>query len=166
MKVTSLFKVRWALKEAESLFNNKIHSVLSQMNYKGLSDWGRCCLHTGMPWKSFLWGFFLLGGNSVLFLNCLLSFFKSGRMGLHLVLAVILFSKGQKVPAGSTVTFASFPSESNIFFPQYLPLELKDVQSLSAILIRSHTLPCRRTTICPWNFVSQHIVNVKICCGH
>lgn len=94
-----------------------------------------------MPCKSFLClRLFLLGGNNVLFLNCLLSFFKSGRIGLHLVLAVISFSNGQKEPAGSTVTFASFPSEPS-FYPQYLPLELEEVQTSRAVLVSGSILP-------------------------
>lgn len=64
------------------------------------------------------------------------------------MLALIAFSNGQKEPAGSTVTFASSPSEPNIF-PQYLLLELKEVQSSSAVLISGSTLPCHRTTIWP-----------------
>lgn len=64
------------------------------------------------------------------------------------MLALIAFSNGQKEPAGSTVAFASSPSEPNIF-PQYLLLELKEVQSSSAVLISGSTLPCHRTTIWP-----------------
>lgn len=129
-----------------------------------LTGWSSCCL---TYWSFVYLRFFLAWRQWCLILgfkepelNCLLSLFKSGRMGLSLVLTIISFSYGQKEPAGSTVTFAFFPSEPNTFFPQYFLLELREVQSSSAIFISDSTLPCHRTTSWPWNFVSQQVINV------
>lgn len=93
-------------------------------------------------------------------LNCLLSLFKLGRMGLSLVLTPISFSSSQKEPAGSTVAFGVSAFWAKHLLSTIFLTGIERHSEFKSIFISDSTLPCHRTTSWPWNFVSQQVIKV------